>query len=287
MEPDHPRIRGEHVAGFDADRRAEGSSPHTRGAPRAGQSCGVRGGIIPAYAGSTPTATTRTPARPDHPRIRGEHSGPWSPKSPSGGSSPHTRGALCLSTSSRSDPRIIPAYAGSTGHFHAFWRRFQDHPRIRGEHLAVGDEDTHTVGSSPHTRGAPLPQARGGALSCGSSPHTRGARTGWRPGRRSIRIIPAYAGSTRLMGAVGSILPDHPRIRGEHLYPRERPGAGSGSSPHTRGAQRILAKDPVTARIIPAYAGSTLAAVRRWPSIWDHPRIRGEHDTSPGEKSSG
>ena len=32
-----------------------------------------------------------------------------------------------------------------------------------------------------------------------------------------------------------------------------------------------------TEGIIPAYAGSTPAVARRWPSAWDHPRIRGEH----------
>ncbi|ERH20054.1 hypothetical protein HMPREF0043_00183 [Actinobaculum sp. oral taxon 183 str. F0552] len=36
-------------------------------------------------------------------------------------------------------------------------------------------------------------------------------------------------------------------------------------------------KETPRRRIIPAYAGSTLAAARRWPSVWDHPRIRGEH----------
>ena len=50
------------------------------------------------------------------------------------GSSPHTRGALCLAGERRHPGGIIPAYAGSTG------------DAVDG----VGDED----GSSPHTRGA-------------------------------------------------------------------------------------------------------------------------------------
>ena len=53
LDPDHPRIRGEHVVVVESDGRGQGSSPHTRGArlPAAGPT--RRTGIIPAYAGST------------------------------------------------------------------------------------------------------------------------------------------------------------------------------------------------------------------------------------------
>ena len=71
-------------------------------------------GIIPAYAGSTPTQFAGRTPQPDHPRIRGEHDiitatgcRPW-------GSSPHTRGALEMKIYEGSKWRIIPAYAGST-----------------------------------------------------------------------------------------------------------------------------------------------------------------------------
>ena len=50
-----------------------------------------------------------------------------------------------------------------------------DHPRIRGEHLVVGDEEHNHRGSSPHTRGAPPADLEGVVRE---------------------RIIPAYAGST-------------------------------------------------------------------------------------------
>mgnify|MGYP000964407113 CR=1 FL=1 len=70
-----------------------------------------------------------------------------------------------------------------------------DHPRIRGE----------------HGRGSPG-RGDGG----GSSPHTRGAHDGAQLGRRCVRIIPAYAGSTAGMAALASQAQDHPRIRGEH-----------------------------------------------------------------------
>ena len=55
---------------------------------------GLSGGIIPAYAGSTEGAEAVRAGEPDHPRIRGEHSG--------------------QSMTLRPEYRIIPAYAGST-----------------------------------------------------------------------------------------------------------------------------------------------------------------------------
>ena len=190
---DHPRIRGEHsilpigeyhatgiipaYAGstenlIDGILAHEGSSPHTRGAqkkqarliesgrdhPRIrGEHKAPRGqvrlsrGIIPAYAGSTYGMTVSFGC--------------------SSGSSPHMRGARSR-TSRRSRPR---------------W----DHPRIRGEHVHrivgpipragiipayAGSTFVGTLGtakrqgSSPHTRGAPLPDS---VLRSGARDHPR------------------------------------------------------------------------------------------------------------------
>ena len=71
----------------------------------------------------------------------------------------------------------------------------------------------------------------------GSSPHTRGA-----PRRAGIAgagdgIIPAYAGSTIDVLSRLHLMPDHPRIRGEHPRPYTAPCSPEGSSPHTRGAR--------------------------------------------------
>ena len=198
---------------------ARGSSPHTRGA----------------------LATARYPLvrLGDHPRIRGEHEVVEAPH--------------------EAEPRIIPAYAGST--------------------LLLVDQGERVRGSSPHTRGAP-PALRGWLGRMGDHPRIRGEH-GWLgiapvpPGG----IIPAYAGSTScapwMAWPHGGSSPhtrgarrfsrqsnagfwDHPRIRGEHashrLHARCLPGiipayAGStrlptttarrprGSSPHTRGAR--------------------------------------------------
>ena len=234
--PDHPRIRGEHcrsVGGFDDPR---GSSPHTRGAPRETFADAEADRIIPAYAGSTPLAARVAWVGSDHPRIRGEHRQIAPIVCSIAGSSPHTRGALGRHRRERPPRRIIPAYAGSTLAATIRATRPRDHPRIRGEHDLQELAVANAGGSSPHTRGArpPIgePYKNAGIIPAyagstgrrrqiapivwdhprirgehrrtapsrrstrGSSPHTRGAPLRPLYGRRAIRIIPAYAGST-------------------------------------------------------------------------------------------
>ena len=158
------------------------------------------------------------------------------------GSSPHTRGA----------PRRTACRT----------RCQWDHPRIRGEHVAVWRDLEVPLGIIPAYAGSTnrLEIAVNGWK--GSSPHTRGALS-FSPPRRARRR-------------------DHPRIRGEHkgiackvnsytgiipayagstLYSLTGIQATLGSSPHTRGALR--------------------GRKTRIPTTWDHPRIRGEHRVSP------
>ena len=111
----------------------------------------------------------------------------------------------------------------------------------------------------------------------GSSPHTRGARRR-RPHPDEHRgIIPAYAGSTPFQEVSLLVSQDHPRIRGEHFGKLLSKVWNVGSSPHTRGAREPLSMKRRSARIIPAYAGSTSSPASPTPSEQDHPRIRGEH----------
>ena len=111
---DHPRIRGEHNYNQFLDELDEGSSPHTRGAPRQPRPARRVRGIIPAYAGSTPSPPSARRCGRDHPRIRGEHRFPAAPRSVGAGSSPHTRGARPDGQHVQRHAGIIPAYAGST-----------------------------------------------------------------------------------------------------------------------------------------------------------------------------
>ena len=157
--------------------------------------------------------------------------------------------------------------------------------------------------------------------SLGSSPHTRGAPIASSSLSIAAGIIPAYAGSTSISLPSDRAGSDHPRIRGEHLLtvscrsPREgssphtrgahqeRAGRGHqcgiipayagsttrpittlilipGSSPHTRGARQAATHTLALRRIIPAYAGSTVCSVTPISRPRDHPRIRGEHNAN-------
>ena len=185
--------------------------------------------------------------------------------------------------------RIIPAYAGSTacGYPNAcsgtgssphtrgalvvadtLLENLKDHPRIRGEHEHGPIQIEASEGSSPHTRGAPAHLQLGIFLA---------------------RIIPAYAGSTPAGRRPRRDRPDHPRIRGEHCQAILHVSSLAGSSPHTRGAPRNVSHITPSARIIPAYAGSTDTRCHADPRPADHPRIRGEHiDTDrPGATGAG
>ena len=135
MRADHPRIRGEHDYIKNAPNGLDGSSPHTRGAPRrrAARPAGER--IIPAYAGSTSFHFFAFGSHSDHPRIRGEHVIKIGADLSAQGSSPHTRGARESFRERREDPGIIPAYAGSTQEGLVGILGHADHPRIRGEHF--------------------------------------------------------------------------------------------------------------------------------------------------------
>ena len=214
-------------------------------------------GIIPAYAGSTYSHECELPDRQDHPRIRGEHGCQAILVDSDFGSSPHTRGALAVDDVEERMLRIIPAYAGSTSGMSSFSCRDWDHPRIRGEHCVRESVPRTVQGSSPHTRGALL-QVRGGGDGLRIIPAYAGSTRPIRTApRRCPRIIPAYAGSTR---------------RG--LHPGQPP---VGSSPHTRGARRIGPRQRRRSGIIPAYAGSTQNLRQHGAREQDHPRIRGEH----------
>ena len=193
-------------------------------------------GIIPAYAGSTFSFVRLGAFLPDHPRIRGEHSGLPLAEWRRAGSSPHTRGAPASRSASPRSRRIIPAYAGSTPIGRRSAGASADHPRIRGEHCGRG----RFCG-------------RGG----GSSPHTRGARRAAPAEGELYGIIPAYAGSTVFDNPAKDNVPDHPRIRGEHHGSGRVIQRVGGSSPHTRGAPKSRPFYDGSSRIIPAYAGST------------------------------
>ena len=166
------------------------------------------------------------------------------------------RGAhgVCLPCFGRAG--IIPAYAGSTSYHLQITAKGKDHPRVCGEHERYPSDEYDIEGSSPRMRGAR---------------NTLTAASG------SSRIIPAYAGSTAATLILVSVLRDHPRVCGEHLWQAVPKAWRAGSSPRMRGALWQAVPKAWRAGIIPAYAGSTDVENRRPVDTWDHPRVCGEH----------
>ena len=193
-------------------------------------------GIIPAYAGSTCTAT-RPSSRPgDHPRVCGEHLDIICEDHEVEGSSPRMRGALPYVQRMKITAGIIPAYAGSTVCSSSRLSAARDHPRVCGEHLPLQPSRGDWIGSSPRMRGAP--NTYFGSI-------------------KVSRIIPAYAGSTAKWLPCGARSKDHPRVCGEHSHIAGKILILKGSSPRMRGARFWFYRVTPFRGIIPAYAGST------------------------------
>ena len=152
--------------------------------------------------------------------------------------------------------RIIPACAGNTSLCpRAPWRK-PDHPRVRGEHACSSEGLAGRRGSSPRARGT---------LSHNLVAFSR------------ARIIPACAGNTHRGRRQRKLMPDHPRVRGEHSHMVNPSTVPSGSSPRARGTRVVRRQRRALRRIIPACAGNTRPATRRPRCSSDHPRVRGEH----------
>ena len=153
------------------------------------------------------------------------------------------RGTPWPSCEDKPHPGIIPAYAGNTTSRAAPCPDAWDHPRVCGEHTGVGAANVTAKGSSPRMRGTPV---------------LRGIRT------QGGRIIPAYAGNTVCLPSYSPCLRDHPRVCGEHPGVMAKCDTPGGSSPRMRGTRCwAYVRSPVWG-IIPAYAGNTRTATRRW-----------------------
>ena len=70
---------------------------------------------------------------------------------------------------------------------------------------------------------------------------------------------------------------DHPRSRGEYLWPCCGPRMTLGSSPLSRGILLLCFSALQRAGIIPALAGNTPLYALPPVGCWDHPRSRGEY----------
>ena len=129
----------------------------------------------------------------------------------------------------------------------------------------------------PRSRGENLIPLTNPSISDGSSPLTRGKQPAFLKDLTEIRLIPAHAGKTRCLHPWTRTGTAHPRSRGENMQPATTAQIDAGSSPLTRGKHWWLTPPRSLARLIPAHAGKTDAVVRRLAVLPAHPRSRGEN----------
>ena len=130
-----------------------------------------------------------------------------------------------------------------------------DHPRMRGEDLGSNLTKRFLDGSPPHARGR--------------------LKSAW-DGVTDFGITPACAGKTGGDRQKCPAPPDHPRMRGEDIFPPRTLIFPLGSPPHARGRQGLMPGGYSCSGITPACAGKTSSAATLRTSPGDHPRMRGE-----------
>ena len=150
--------------------------------------------------------------------------------------------------------RIIPARAGFTLGGVVASTTSADHPRSRRVYSTVKSGRMTIEGSSPLARG--LPRA------CEPSDPRR-------------RIIPARAGFTTGLRAIGPTTSDHPRSRGVYRRCSCFARGGVGSSPLARGLHGARGRPRGPPGIIPARTGFTESGAADGDTAGDHPRSRG------------
>ena len=113
----------------------------------------------------------------------------------------------------------------------------------------------------------------------GSSPRMRGKLITAPVLSSAIRIIPAHAGQTFVIGARGLGKTDHPRACGANAAAGRIRTLRRGSSPRMRGKQGGRRKLEREIRIIPAHAGQTAPARDATSRSSDHPRACGANSS--------
>ena len=295
--PDHPRVRGEHWFPRASPHRRSGSPPRARGTRDRGRGRPAARRITPACAGNTPLRSPPAGPDADHPRVRGEHTAPASPRTRGGGSPPRARGTHDEAGDAVDDGRITPACAGNTAGSPCNCAAVRGSPpRARGTpaqlSLCLGQigitpacAGNTRQARAPCRRATDHPRVRGEhpmvtedtVMTTGSPPRARGTRLFRRALADQLRITPACAGNTPDRQALSRGMSDHPRVRGEHLKPGAERLAQLGSPPRARGTRCRRAVGIRSARITPACAGNTAQQTCTRPPPWDHPRVRGEH----------
>ena len=157
---------------------------------------------------------------------------------------------------------ITPACAGKRISRFSQYSWDRDHPRVRGE-KPYSTKRTHSAAGSP-------PRARGKDFHFNASSDVYG-------------ITPACAGKRLTPRELYSANGDHPRVRGEKVKSKAGQTFRRGSPPRARGKVADVIQPAVGAGITPACAGKRYSLRPHSNSQWDHPRVRGEKYSNPGD----
>ena len=227
---------GENVVSVSSAVHSLGSSPRGRGKPVRAEALAVYAGLIPAWAGKTPTRPCRATSRRAHPRVGGENLNAGNFSTAAAGSSPRGRGKPDAPSDLDRGDRLIPAWAGKTPCSRAPSGSPPAHPRVGGENVADPSEGWCRSGSSPRGRGKRAPRRR------------RGNCKG---------LIPAWAGKTSENIRTSLVRWAHPRVGGENCFVPRLGIEPSGSSPRGRGKRWDARPIRNSQGLIPAWAGKT------------------------------
>ena len=252
----HPRSRGDHLWVPPSIFRVAGSSPLARG-PHGAQLVLDHGtGLIPARAGTTQEHVGSALVAGAHPRSRGDHILELFGLACGWGSSPLARGPRYAGSDLLGFLGLIPARAGTTLHHCTGDRCRGAHPRSRGDHVVLSFLSASQQGSSPLARG-PLMPPQNSILALG--------------------LIPARAGTTRILPHLWLARRAHPRSRGDHVECVFSAAPAEGSSPLARGPPKATCRACASTGLIPARAGTTPFVHAGGVVVGAHPRSRGDH----------
>ena len=156
-------------------------------------------------------------------------------------------------------PGITPAQAGKSRRCCLPGSPRRDHPR-------VGGEKTKKIYGKDGKKGSP--------------PRGRGKGEGKTEIARTLRITPAWAGKSNLLGQSPWKSEDHPRVGGEKHQDESSVMELQGSPPRGRGKGPHHKYCHPFHRITPAWAGKSGTNNRPGGCTGDHPRVGGEKGSS-------
>ncbi len=211
------------------------------------------------------------------PRVRGDDQPPLFRDESPYGTPPRARGRRRVALRRRALAGNTPACAGTTARSQTKGPRSSEHPRVRGDDLAITATSPTPSGTPPHARGRPRDARVAGPLgrntpACAGTtcqparctrsrrehPRVRGDdRPDYRHRTGAPGNTPACAGMTATPTPAGRCTTEHPRVRGDDSSTSALVVNGTGTPPRARGRPDTGLHPGALGRNTPACAGTT------------------------------